>query len=108
MTDKFKEQFPSLIRQSRDKNCEGRWMDWYYIDLFEEGGMDDSSGNAKSIEDASYVDIESVMENCIDNQRAKEAYTLLKASLGDGFFEIGVSPYARALIEFGKMLGLDK
>jgi len=77
----FGELFPSLIAQSRDKNVFGGWKAYYYIHLLEEGGMDDSSGNAKTISDADYVNIESVKEHCTDNQRLKEAITKIKDRL---------------------------
>jgi len=40
-------------------------------------------------------------------QKIREAYTLLKESLGKDFFDITRSPYARAMIEFEKGLGLE-
>jgi len=76
---KFEEQFPSLIKKNRDKNCDDEWMDWFYESLLYEGGMDDSCGHANTIEEASYVDIDHVKEYCIDKQRVKEALIRLKA-----------------------------
>ena len=71
---KFEEQFPSLIKKDRDKNCNGEWMDWFYVGLITEGGMDDGSGNAKRIDEVDYVTIEAVKEHCLDKKKVREAF----------------------------------
>lgn len=69
---KFEKQFPSLTKRDRDKRIDGSWMDHFYVHLFVEGGMDDSSSHAKSIEEAEYVFVDSVKKHCLDKQKVKK------------------------------------
>lgn len=60
-----------------------------------------SNGNCCIYKDA-------VEKHCLDKQRVKEAYLLLKVSLGGSFFDVTQSPYARVMLEFEEELSLDR
>lgn len=66
------------------------------------GYKEDSSGIPKTVEEL----CEFIEQYYIHKRRVKEAYFLLKTSLGESFFDITQSPYAAVMKEFEEKSGL--